>query len=115
MCRSSEIVIMRKKIDLEPLRHAIRQNNMMAVWRESTISEYESPDEHANKKALESKRKFEQIMSSAKNDGTKEYLTWAINTSLNLKLTRGHSAQAIGGKHWQSWGSKVKKRNKKST
>ncbi|MFW1430281.1 hypothetical protein ACEV94_05080 [Vibrio parahaemolyticus] len=106
-------VNMRKKIDLDPLRQAIRKHNMMAIWRESTISEYESPEEHAIKKAHESKRKFEQIMSSVKNDGTKEYLAWAINTSLNLKLTRGHSAQATGGKHWQSWGIKANKRNKK--
>lgn len=115
MCQSSGKINMSDQIDLEPLRKAIRKHNMMEIWRESTLSKYESPEEHANQKALESKRMFEQIMSSVKNDGTEEYLTWAINTSLNLKLTRGYSAQAIGGKHWQSWGQKLKNHNKKST
>lgn len=115
MCPCSGKFNMRDKIDLEPLRQAIRDHNMMAIWRESTISEHESPEEYANKKAFESKRKFERIMSSSKNDGTNQYLIWAINASLNLKLTRGHSAQAIGGKHWQSWGLKTKVRRKKST
>lgn len=61
-----------KEIDLEPLRKAIREHNMMSIWRESIISEFDSPDDYANKKAIESKDKYQKIMSSSKNDGSDE-------------------------------------------
>ena len=97
---------MDKQVDLEPLRIAIRKHRMMMLWKYGVLSESESPEEHASKKAMVAKRTFEQIMCSPKNDGSNDYLEWAINTALNLKTTRGHSAQAIGGKNWKSWGGK---------
>ncbi|CDT48973.1 hypothetical protein AB4589_25085 [Vibrio sp. 10N.222.49.A3] len=103
-----------KNINLAPLYEAIEKHHLIDAWRDSVLSAFDSPKEHAEKKLVAAKQSFTRMMLSPKNDGSSNYLSWAINTALGLKVTRGYSVQAIGKQHWQSWGADSKKR-KKST
>lgn len=94
-------------VDVEPLRLAIRKCKMMAIWGDS-ISELTSTERtaRARSRALEVKQSFIALMTSSSNDRSYDYLEWAIKTALELRTSKRHTAQAIGGKHWRSWGPK---------
>lgn len=104
-----------KNIDLAPLYEAIEKHHLIDAWRGSVLSAFDSPEEHAEKKLVSAKQSFTRMMLSPKNDGSPDYLSWAINAALGLKVTRGYSAQAIGKQHWQSWGAADSKKRKKNT
>lgn len=96
----------RDKVDLEPIRNAIRKYKMMEIWGDSL---FEQPDEvrrnKARLRALEAKDTFLRLMTSSSNDGSYGYLEWTIKTSLGLRTSKMHTAQAVGGKHWRAWGT----------
>jgi len=98
-------------VDLEPLRQAIRQYKMMEVWRDGLfVRNEEQGRQRAIAKALEAKEMYTNLMCSKKNEGSYDFQLWAIKKTLGLRVRRGYTAQATGGKHWRSWG-KVEARN----
>lgn len=122
-----------KDIDLEPLRAAIRKYKMMELWgdsfRDITAQERKT---RANKKALEARDIYMRLMISGRkkrwsmfrdqvndffgsnvermtaaeieNTCQLFYQSWAVKKALGLRTSTRHTAQAIGGKHWQAWG-----------
>lgn len=91
--------------DTSPLENAIREHKLESIWGDSfqPISESESIQRIARRRE-ESIATFTRMMSSKNNDGSCSYLEWAVKKTLGLRTSRGYTAQAIGGKHWRSWG-----------
>lgn len=73
------------EVDLEPLRVAIRKNKLMKQWqpKKSQKSVVEKK-EVARKRALEARDGYIRIMTSDKNDGSKDYQLWALRKALGL-------------------------------
>lgn len=93
--------------DISLLENAIIEYKMESIWGDSfePLTEEQSKAKIAMrmKEAIEA---FSKIMCSKKNDGGYEYQDWAVKKILGLRTHRGYTAQATGGKHWQSWGRK---------
>jgi hypothetical protein len=93
--------------DITPLENAIVEYKMESTWGDS----FEPLTEEQSKAKISTRRNeaintFSKIMRSKNNDGGFKYQDWAVKKTLGLRTHRGYTAQAIGGKHWQSWGRK---------
>ncbi len=92
-------------LSLKPLQDAIQKYKMMEIWGDSLYElSTEERCERSQKRALEARYIYIRLMRSVINNGTYEYQEYSIKNALGLRIRSGYTAQAIGGKHWQSWG-----------